>query len=846
MKKISIFLIILFSTVSLFAQTKIIFDADIDTDCDDAGALAVLHALADNGEVEILATIVSTRYPYSAPCVEAINRYYGRPDIPIGAPKTTWSDSGSRGSAYAKHISTEYETTLNSNDDAPDAVTVYRQILAAQESNSVVILSVGYLTNMRDLLASEPDGISPLSGVELVRQKVSRWVQTGASYPSGYNTAVCGNYTPDPTSAHIAFRDWPEAVVPMYISGEGYDIHTGSSLPSTPVSNPVRRIYELRVGLGKTRDSWDQIGTLFAVRPNDARWTFRTNGYYYIFENGTYEWRTTPDKNHTVLEYNTSLNAGLRLTLDQLMVQPPSLTGQGAIKKDILISTKSNNKSMVPMIIPQPEKIKVNNGFFSLNDKTTIAVSEKTKPGIRRALREIGECLSDELKESTGLPLPLKTNTVSKNQILLELLSDEKLGDEGYELTVTPDGIKISAYKPAGIFYGCQSLRQLLPVENYSKTLMSDIEWKVPCVTVFDMPRFKWRGLMLDSCRHFFDVGFVKEFIDLMAMHKLNTFHWHLTEDQGWRIEIKKYPKLTEVGAWRIENGKKYGGFYTQEQIREIVKYAADRFITVVPEIEMPGHSVAAIASYPELSCSGKPVEVGSIGGRKKNVYCAGKENTFVFLENVLKEVLELFPGKYIHIGGDECPKDNWKKCPKCQARIKNEKLKDEYELQSYFIKRIEKFINANGKNIIGWDEILEGGLAPNAAVMSWRGVNGGINAAKQNHNVVMSPTSHCYFDYEQTKRLPLEKVYQFEPVPNKLSKDKTGFILGGQANLWTERIPTPEYAEKMLFPRTCALAEKLWSPENCSDFEKFKKRLDVQLKRFDILKVNYFGKSDR
>ena len=323
MKRISIFLLILFLTVPLFAKTKIIFDADIDTDCDDAGAMAVLHALADNGEAEILATIVSSRFPYCAPCVEAINRYYGRPDIPIGAPKTTWADTGARGSAYAQQIATENVTTLNSNNDALDAVDVYRQILAGQEDSSVVILTVGYLTNIRDLLESGPDEFSTLNGVDLVIQKVTRWVQTGAAYPSDYNPAIHGNYPPDPSSACIAFQNWPEAV-PMYISGKGTDILTGSLLPSTPANNPVRRAYELRVGLGNTRASWDQIGTLFAVRPNDPRWTFRTGGYYHIFDNGTYEWRNLPDKNQTVLEYNTSLNPGLIQTLDQLMTQAPA------------------------------------------------------------------------------------------------------------------------------------------------------------------------------------------------------------------------------------------------------------------------------------------------------------------------------------------------------------------------------------------------------------------------------------------------------------------------------------------------------------------------------------------
>jgi len=379
MKRLTMLLLVLFSTVSLFAQTKVIFDMDIDTDCDDAGALAILHALADDGEVDILATVVSTRYPYSAPCVEAINRYYGRPNIPIGSPKTTWADTGSRGSAYAHQISTEYVTTLNSNDDAPDAVRVYRQILA--DHSNVVILTVGYLTNIRDLLASGADDISPLTGIELIRQKVSRWVQTGAEYPSDYNTAVCGNYTPDPSSAHIAFRDWPEAEVPMYISGEGNDIQTGGSLPSTPTSNPVRRAYELRVGLGNTRASWDQIGVLFAVRPNDAIWTFRTTGYYYIFENGTYEWRTDMDKNHTVLEYDTGQATQLQNTIEQLMIQPPEgsssstntyFTGEG-------VNTNLNDAANWSDGLPAGKVAVINsNGFYHGFNQTTEWLSGST------------------------------------------------------------------------------------------------------------------------------------------------------------------------------------------------------------------------------------------------------------------------------------------------------------------------------------------------------------------------------------------------------------------------------------------------------------------------------------
>ena len=495
------------------------------------------------------------------------------------------------------------------------------------------------------------------------------------------------------------------------------------------------------------------------------------------------------------------------------------------------------------MIIPKPEKIEINDGNFLLNDKTIIAVSDETK--------KIGELLANELKPSTGLPLPVEISASGDNKISLELVENTTLGDEGYELISTTDGIKITAGKPAGLFYGCQSLKQLLPQEIFSKTLTENVKWEIPCVSIFDKPRFKWRGLMLDPCRHFWDINFVKKYIDLMALHKMNSFHWHLTEDQGWRIEIKKYPKLTEVAAWRNEDGKKYGGFYSQDQIREIVEYAAERFITVLPEIEMPGHSVAAIAAYPELSCFDEPAEIPTTWGVFENVYCAGNENTFQFLEDVLTEVFDLFPGEYIHIGGDECPKANWKKCPKCQERIKNENLNNEDELQSYFIKRMEKFINKNGKRLVGWDEILEGGLAPNATVMSWRGTEGGIAAAKQGHDVVMSPVTHCYLDFPQKEDEKIdiggctttttEKAYEFEPIPDELSDEEAKHVLGGQGNLWTEHIPTVERAEEMVYPRASALAEKLWSSKESTDFDDFKKRLDKHLKRLEILNVNYF-----
>lgn len=363
---------------------------------------------------------------------------------------------------------------------------------------------------------------------------------------------------------------------------------------------------------------------------------------------------------------------------------------------------------------------------------------------------------------------------------------------------------------------------------------------------------------MLDVGRYFYPVEFIKKYIDYMAMHKLNTFHWHLTEDHGWRIEIKKHPRLTQVGAWRegTQIGSReqiderpHGGYYTQEQIREVVAYASERYVNVVPEIEMPGHTLAALVAYPELSCTGGPFRMPLQWGIQEDIYCAGNEQTFIFLEDVLAEVAELFPSPIIHIGGDEAPKARWKACPKCQARIKSEGLKDEHELQSYFIKRIEQFLLTKGKRLIGWDEILEGGLAPNASVMSWRGIEGGIAAAKQHHDVVMSPTSYLYFDYYQGDPalepkaigglLPLEKVYSYEPTPAELSQEEAKYIIGTQGNVWAEFIHTPEKVEYMTFPRAAALAEVAWTPARLKDWDGFKKRMERQYERYDAMGMN-------
>jgi hexosaminidase len=387
----------------------------------------------------------------------------------------------------------------------------------------------------------------------------------------------------------------------------------------------------------------------------------------------------------------------------------------------------------------------------------------------------------------------------------------------------------------------------------------------IPAVQITDIPRFSWRGAHLDVGRHFFDKEFIKKYIDIIAIHKMNVFHWHLTDDQGWRIEIKKYPLLTEIGAWRDEtvighpwagkepvkyDGIRHGGFYTQGEIKEIIDYAADRYITIVPEIEMPGHAQAAIASYPELGCTGEKMKVRTTWGISPNIYNT-EDNTFKFLEDVLTEVIDLFPSEYIHIGGDEALKDQWKASNKIQKQIKDLGLKDEHELQSYFIQRIEKFINSKGRKLIGWDEILEGGLAPNATVMSWRGIQGGIDAASQGHDVVMTPSTHCYLDYYQSKNtemeplaiggyLPLDTVYNYEPVPLELSADEAKHILGAQGNVWTEFIATPEHVEYMLLPRIAALAELTWTPKEMKNLEYFKKRLVIQVERYKTMGWNY------
>ena len=502
-------------------------------------------------------------------------------------------------------------------------------------------------------------------------------------------------------------------------------------------------------------------------------------------------------------------------------------------------------------IIPQPVTAYAVPGSFTLQPETRIITQMENADVVA-----VCDFFNDVIERSAGFRLQMlddeEVKNISGDIVITTYNADTSWHHEGYELRVS-DGssVVLQANNAAGLFYGVQTLLQLFPPEIMQAGMGEALDLEIPAVYVGDRPRLEWRGMHLDVCRHFFPKEFVMKYLDLMAMYKFNTFHWHLTDDQGWRIEINKYPKLAEISAWRTEaDGSRYGGYYTQDDIREIVAYAAERHITVVPEIEMPGHSVAALAAYPELSCTGGPFEVATIWGVKEDVYCAGNDQVFEFLENVLLEVIELFPGEYIHVGGDEVPKIRWEHCSKCQARIRKEGLKDEDELQSYFIRRIEKFLNEHGRKLIGWDEILEGGLAPEAAVMSWRGEAGGIEAAQMGHKVVMTPTDYCYFDYYQENPatqakaigglITLKDVYHYDPVSKELNEAQQENIMGVQGNLWTEYIATPEYAEYMAIPRMLALAEVAWTRSDKHKWERFIRKLDHQFYRLDILDVNY------
>ncbi|MDL2221017.1 family 20 glycosylhydrolase [Parabacteroides sp. OttesenSCG-928-N08] len=502
-------------------------------------------------------------------------------------------------------------------------------------------------------------------------------------------------------------------------------------------------------------------------------------------------------------------------------------------------------------IIPAPASLIQHEGSFKLTKKTAFYASTEEA-------KVVAEFFAAKIKASTGMALAIE-NSASGKGISLLIEPSLDLKEEGYTLDVTPGDVIIKSKTAQGLFYGMQSFMQLLPAEIESPLLIQGIAWEAPAVAIKDEPRFGYRGIMLDPCRHFIPVENVKKHIDVISLFKINRLHWHLTDDQAWRIEIKKYPKLTEVGSKRIEGeGYEYGGFYTQEQIKEIVKYAADRFITIIPEIELPGHEMAAIAAYPELSCRGEEGTPRIIWGVEDIVMCAGKEEPFEFMENVIAEVVTLFPGKYLHIGGDECPKDSWKQCPACQKRIRDEKLfaKDghsaEERLQSYFVERMEKVVNKYGKDIIGWDEILEGGLAPSATVMSWRGEQGGIAAASMGHDVIMSPNPNgLYIDqFEGDPKIEpvsiggfstLERIYKYNPVPDTLAQIGKGHhILGAQANLWSEYMYRPELVEYRAYPRVLALSEINWTPLEKKDYKDFERRLNNGLVRLDGHDINY------
>jgi hexosaminidase len=504
--------------------------------------------------------------------------------------------------------------------------------------------------------------------------------------------------------------------------------------------------------------------------------------------------------------------------------------------------SRAFSQSPLPLM-PVPQSVTAQAGSFTLSSKSVVTYNNKDAKATAVLLNQF-------LLANYGFSLKLSPNTNLKNAV--HLIDNKAMQAESYTLNISKQSINISG-NAAGLFYGIRTLQQLFPLKKSAQIAL-------PAVQIKDSPRFAYRGLMLDVSRHFFPVSYVKKFLEVMSQYKLNNFHWHLTDDQGWRIEIKKYPRLQDVAAWRTPNDYelntpqvkdgRYGGYYTQQDVKDVIAYAAARHINIVPEIEMPGHATAALAAYPWLGCTGGPYAIRQGGGVFRDVYCAGKDSTFMFLQDVLSEVIALFPGKYIHVGGDECPKDSWKACPRCQARIKAEGLHNEHELQSYFIQRMEKFVNSKGRKLIGWDEILEGGLAPNATVMSWRGETGGIAAARQQHDVIMTPYTYLYLDYYQGRPateppgiggyLPLPYVYRYEPMSDSLTTSQQQYIKGVQANTWAEYISTEQHMDYMVYPRALALAEIGWSPREKKNYADFTARLASTLARLDKQGVSF------
>jgi hexosaminidase len=528
-------------------------------------------------------------------------------------------------------------------------------------------------------------------------------------------------------------------------------------------------------------------------------------------------------------------------------------------------SVKAQAQKTEISLIPMPVSVEEHDGFFTLKDNSVISLQSSDTAAFK-----VAQQLSKKLSGATGYHIAAQKNAANA-AIIFKIIKDTALGNEGYKLSVTTENVTIIANKPAGLFYGMQTLLQLFPKEIESKNAEKNIAWKVPAVDIKDKPRFAWRGLMFDVCRHFFTKDEVKEYIDDMVKFKYNLLHMHLTEDEGWRIEIKSLPNLTKVGAWRVkregkwancqppapDDPKNYGGYYTQDDIRELVQYAKERFVNILPEMDMPGHSMAAVASYPDLSCTPGEYHVNAseefmtwgAGGQTAlvdNTLCPANEKVYVFIDKVMTEIAKLFPFEYIHIGGDECAKNFWQKNDAIKALMVKEKLTTMEEVQAYFEKRVEKIIESKGKKVIGWDEILEGGLAPDASVMSWRGMKGGIAAAKMNHTVVMSPTDFAYLDFYQGEAtveppvyagLRLNKTYAFEPLPTGVDPK---YILGGQANLWTEQLPNFRAVQYMMWPRGLAIAESVWSNADKKNWPDFVNRVEKQFERFDVSETKY------
>ena len=503
-------------------------------------------------------------------------------------------------------------------------------------------------------------------------------------------------------------------------------------------------------------------------------------------------------------------------------------------------------------VIPQPQQVTLTKDKpFNLSPNSQIIC-----PSTDELMQKNAQFLSDYIKETTGLLLTINKNPKPKVPSIFLVIDPKIQGDEAYKINVMPQKVVISGRTSAGVFYGIQTLRKSLPIlrpTEHEPVLL-------PSVSIADAPRFPYRGMMLDCSRHFFPISFVKCFIDLIALHNMNVFHWHLTDDQGWRIEIKKYPKLTEIGSKRsgtimghnsdVDDGQPYGGFYTQQEAKDIVEYARQRHITVIPEIDMPGHMKAALAAYPELGCTGGPYEVGHAWGVYKDVLCLGNEQVYKFVQDVIDEMAAIFPSKYIHIGGDETPTVRWKECPKCQKLVAEQHLSAN-KLQAYFTNRIEKYINSKQREIIGWDEILDGEINPSATIMSWRGIEPGERGAKLGHDVIMTPTSHCYFDYKQNENedtepegqhqlITVEKVYSLDPAPANMPAENRKHILGTQGNLWSEYIAYPNRAEYAVLPRMAALSEVQWTQPEKKDFSNFKVRADHMAKIYDLYKYVY------